>query len=155
MVRLDTTHTRLVGCLLLGGLALVLSAPGRAAAQPPYDGIVVFGTSLSDSGNAFALRGGANTPPDYVVDPLLIPSAPYARGGHHFTNGATWVEQYARSRGLAGTVRPAFRGSSAIATNYAVAAARAYDDGKNVNLSAQVDAFLDATGGVASPRPST
>jgi len=152
MVRLDTTHTRLVGCLLLGGLALVLSAPGRAAAQQAYDGIVVFGTSLSDSGNAFALRGGANTPPDYVVDPLLIPSAPYARGGHHFTNGATWVEQYARSRGLAGTVQPAFRGSSAIATNYAVAAARAYDDGRNVNLSAQVDAFLDATGGVASPR---
>jgi phospholipase/lecithinase/hemolysin len=151
MVRLDTIHSRLVRCLLLGGLALVLAAPGRAVAQPPYDGIVVFGTSLSDSGNAFALRGGANTPPDYVVDPLLIPSAPYARGGHHFTNGATWVEQYARSRGLAGTVQPAFRGSSAIATNYAVAAARAYDDGKNVNLSAQVDAFLDATGGVASP----
>jgi len=152
MVMFGTIRTRLVRWMFVGGVALVLTATGRAAAQPQYDGIVVFGTSLSDTGNAFALRGGANTPPDYVVDPLLIPSAPYAKGGHHFTNGATWVEQYARSRGLAGTVQPAFRGSSAIATNYAVAAARAYDDGRNVNLSAQVDAFLDATGGVASPR---
>ena len=39
---------------------------------------MVFGTSLSDPGNAFALRGGTNTPPDYLLDPLLIPSAPYA-----------------------------------------------------------------------------
>ena len=38
-----------------------------------------------------------------------------------------------------------------MATNYAVAAARARDDGKNLNLSAQVDAFLEASGGVASP----
>src|SRR5690606_29453553 len=86
-----------------------------------------------------------------IVDPLLIPGAPYARGGHHFTNGATWVEQFARSRGLAGSVRPAFQGASAVATNFAVAAARAYDDGMNVNLSAQVDAFLASTAGVASP----
>jgi phospholipase/lecithinase/hemolysin len=151
MVTFHFVHPTLVRCMVAGSLALALTATGIAAAQPPYDGIVVFGTSLSDSGNAFALRGGVNTPPDYLVDPLLIPAAPYAKGGHHFTNGATWIEQFARSRGLAGTVRPAFRGSSAAATNYAVAAARAYDDGTNVNLSAQVDAFLEATGGVAAP----
>lgn len=152
MVRFTFVHTSLVRCMFAGSLALALTATGIAAAQPQYDGIVVFGTSLSDSGNAFALRGGANTPPDYLVNPLLIPDAPYARGGHHFTNGATWVEQFARSRGLAGTVRPAFQGSSAVAANYAVGAARAYDDGMNVNLSAQVDAFLARSGGVASPR---
>ena len=59
------------------------------SAKAPFGGIVVFGTSLSDPGNAFALRGGTNTPPDYDIDPLLVPSAPYARGGHHFSNGAT------------------------------------------------------------------
>lgn len=85
----------------------------------PYSGIVVFGTSLSDSGNAFALRGSANTPPDYDVNPLLVPNAPYMRGGHHFSNGATWVEQFARSLGLAGTVRPAYGSESPIAGNYA------------------------------------
>jgi phospholipase/lecithinase/hemolysin len=120
-----------------------------AIGRQPYSGIVVFGTSLSDSGNAFALRGGTNTPPDYLVDPLLVPSVPYARGGHHFSNGATWIEQFARSVGLAGSVRPAFGASSPTATNYAVGAARAYDDGSNVNLSDQVSAFLTDVGGVA------
>ena len=75
--------------------ALATTVPTLAAcARAPSSAIVVFGTSLSDSGNAFALRG-ANTPPDYLVNPLLIPDAPYARGGPHFTNGATWVEQLA------------------------------------------------------------
>jgi outer membrane lipase/esterase len=119
--------------------------------RAPYSAIVVFGTSLSDSGNAFALRGGTNTPPDYILDPLLVPGAPYARGGHHFSDGATWVEQFARSLRLAGSVRPAFASESLTATNYAVGAARAYDDGRNFNLSNQVQAFLaDHAGGVPS-----
>jgi phospholipase/lecithinase/hemolysin len=129
--------------------AVTIASP--AAAQAPYDGIVVFGTSLSDSGNAFALRGATSTPPDYGLDPLLVPSAPYARGGLHFSNGATWVEQFARSIGLAGSVRPALTGSDSEATNYAIAAARAREDGVNLNLPWQVDAFLQRTQGVASP----
>jgi len=58
---------------------------------------------------------------------LLVPGAPYARGVHHLSNGATWVEQFARSVPLAGSVRPAFASDSLGATNYAVGAARAYD----------------------------
>jgi phospholipase/lecithinase/hemolysin len=134
----------------VGAVAMVAVAAGGVETAPraPFDGIVVFGASLSDSGNAFALRGGTNTPPDYLMDPLLVPSVPYARGGHHFSNGATWVEQYARSMGLAGSARPAFE-SDGRGTNYAVAAARAWEDGLNFNLSAQVDAFLQDAGGVA------
>lgn len=127
----------------------VVATAGPAAAQVPYDRIVVFGTSLSDPGNAFALWGATNTPPDFLVDPLLVPSAPYARGGQHFSNGATWIEQFARSIGLAGSVRPAFTGSDAQATNYAVGGARAREDGVNVNLPTQVEAFLQQTQGVA------
>ena len=111
-------------------------------AQPPYSRVVVFGTSLSDSGNAFALRGGTNTPPDYDMDPFLVPQVPYTRGGHHFSNGATWIEQFAQSRGLAGSTRPAFAAPDSDATNYAVGAARAYEDGQNLNLSLQVETFL-------------
>jgi phospholipase/lecithinase/hemolysin len=135
---------------VLGATAILTVASGDVsrAADRPFGGIVVFGTSLSDPGNAFALRGGTNTPPDYQVDPLLVPSVPYARGGHHFSNGATWVEQFARSRGMAGSVRPAFLESGA-ATNFAVGGARARDDGHNVNLTAQVDAFLAQVDGVA------
>ena len=137
-----------VGCAAV----VVLSIPAVIAEErSAYSGIVVFGTSLSDSGNAFALGGGVNTPPDFQFDGLLVPAVPYARGGHHFSNGATWVEQLARSLGLAGSVRPAYASESSRATNYAVGSARAYEDGRNVNLSAQVQAFLADSGGVARP----
>ena len=132
--------------------ALALTVPALSASGPaPYSGIVVFGTSLSDSGNAFALRGAASTPPDYGLNPFLIPSAPYARGGHHFTNGATWIEQFARSLRLAGSVRPAYGSDSPNATNYAVGGARACDGPSDnaVNLADQVDAFLSDANGTA------
>ena len=138
-------RTAVFGAVAVLALA---TATTRTAAQGPFASIVAFGASLSDSGNAFALRGGTNTPPDYLLDPLLVPSAPYARGGHHFSNGATWIEQFARSQGLAGSARPAYLSSGA-GTNYAVGAARACEDGLNVNLSTQVDAFLGQAGGVA------
>ncbi len=117
-------------------------APGLATAQASFGRIVVFGTSLSDPGNAFALTGLANKPPYDALDQLLVPDRPYARGGHHFSNGATWIEQFAVPLGLAGTVRPAFQDAGRHATNYAVGGARAYDDKKNVNLGVQVEAFL-------------
>jgi phospholipase/lecithinase/hemolysin len=132
---------------LMALLALAFAAPASAA-RAPFDQIVVFGTSLSDSGNGFVLTGQNNTPPDYLQDIFMVPGAPYARGGHHLSNGATWIEQFARPLGLAGSVRPAFRGSSG-ATNYAVDAARAYDDGINVNLADQVGRFLQDVGNVA------
>src|SRR6478672_9587825 len=120
-MRLRTTASLGLAAMLA---AVPLSTP--VAAQAPFGGIVVFGTSLSDPGNAFALRGGTNTPPNYLLDPLLVPSAPYARGGHHFSNGATWVEQFARSTGLAASVRPSFLAADPTATNYAVGGARAH-----------------------------
>jgi phospholipase/lecithinase/hemolysin len=138
--------------LLIAVLPLVVAVPRAASAQDGPSHIVVFGASLSDSGNAFALRGGSNTAPDYSVDPLLVPGRPYSRGGHHFSNGATWIEQWALAQGLEWSVRPAFQSSAAGATNYAVGGARAYDDGINLNLSMQVATFLEESGGVA---PST
>ena len=126
-----------------------LAAPHFAAAQPRFDGLVVFGTSLSDPGNAFALRGGTNTPPDYDVDPFLVPSTPYARGGHHFSDGATWVEQLARSLGLAASANPALANQSKKAANYAVGGARANDRPDTFDLAEQTGAFLSERGGVA------
>ncbi len=145
--RISPSFTRnlIVACLLAW-----LAAPSTAAAQSSFSGIVVFGTSLSDPGNAFALNGAAGTPHDFLMNPLLIPSAPYAKGGHHFSNGATWIEQYARTVGLAGSVRPALA-SNGSATNFAVGAARAYSDGINFNLARQVDTFLERSGGIAAP----
>ena len=135
--------------LCLAAAAMLAATAVPAGAQAPLSHIVVFGTSLSDSGNAFALRGAASTPPDYQLDPLLVPGAPFARGGLHFSNGATWIEQLARSLGLAGSVRPAFASASPGSTNYAVGGARAYADGNNVNLGDQVQAFLTDARGLA------
>lgn len=147
MIETDRTQSRFTRWRLVGCLSLVLSTPGWASAQSGFTGIVVFGTSLSDPGNAFALRGDQSTPPDYGLNPLLIPSAPYARGGHHFSNGATWIEQFGRSIGMGGSVRPALGSSALSATNFAVGAARAYEDGVNFNLTRQVDTYLQRSGG--------
>lgn len=95
-----------------GLLAMAMAAPMGATAQTTFSRIVVFGDSLSDPGNAFVLRSALSTPPYDTLDPLLIPDSPYAKGGHHFSNGATWIEQFARPLGLAGNVRPAFQGQA-------------------------------------------
>jgi phospholipase/lecithinase/hemolysin len=125
------------------------SASSGRAAGASADGVVVFGTSLSDAGNAFVFSGGTNGPPSYSVSPLLIPDRPYSMGGHHFSNGATWIEQFALGHGWGASVQPAFQSTSPQAANYAVGAARAREDGVQFNLSKQVNAFLEQSGGVA------
>lgn len=122
---------------------------GSAVASAPFNALVVFGTSLSDPGNAFALVGRSGTPPDYGLDEWLVPTLPYARGGHHLSNGATWIEQLARPLGLARYAGPAFRADGSPAANYAVGAARATVSGLSIDLPLQVAAFLQDTGGVA------
>jgi phospholipase/lecithinase/hemolysin len=134
---------------LIGLLIAALAVPGWAADAAPE--VVVFGTSLSDPGNAFALRGGTNAPPSYDVDPLFVPTSPYAYGGHHFTNGSTWIEQLGLILGFAEDVQPALASEGVMAANFAVGSARAWEDGINVNLADQVDAYLQRTGGVADP----
>ena len=138
--------------LLMHCIVLLLVAVPSTSAQAPAEKLVVFGTSLSDPGNAFALVGGTNTPPDYLVDPLfLTPGAPYTRGGHHFTNGPTWIEQLAPTLRANVNAQPAFKGANPRAMNFAIGTSRAREDGINPSFAFQVDAFLQLTGGVASP----
>lgn len=137
--------------LMAGCLVLSLHLPGQSAAQGPVGGLVVFGTSLSDPGNAYAALGAATTPPDWSVDPFLVPDRPYARGGHHFSNGATWIEQFAGPNGLAASAKGAFtRGGG---TNFAFGGARARNFGTSPSLAVQVGLFLQATGGTAPSAP--
>jgi phospholipase/lecithinase/hemolysin len=128
-------------------LAVVIAAPMETAAKTTFSRIVVFGDSLSDPGNDFALINTQNTPPYDNIDlPTVIPHAPYAKGGHHYSNGATWVEQFAKLRGLAQYVTPAWQSAGTKAANYAVGGGRAYDDPTNVNLTDQVNEFLADVG---------
>lgn len=137
-----------VAGILIGLIASVAVAPGTALAQGQPQRVVVFGDSLSDPGNAFPFAGTNATPPDYSLNILLSPSAPYARGGHHFSNGPTWIEQLAVPLGATRSVLPAFIGSNPFAMNFAIGTARARTDGINPGLSLLVATFVQKTGGV-------
>jgi phospholipase/lecithinase/hemolysin len=142
----------LASLVAVGGLA----TPVPAAENAPYasiDRIVAFGTSLTDTGNAFfwlsepANRNqncGAplNVPPYDALDDLLVPDGPYAKGGHHFTNGATWIEGMARYLVLSGNARPAIQNPGMEASNYATGGARAVHFPCRFNLPDQVGAYL-------------
>lgn len=124
-----------------------LLLPGLTIAGNADDGIVIFGDSLSDTGNKYYITGFANTPPySELLDLLMVSDGPYTRGGLHHSNGATWVEQYARPLGQAGHVRPALR-SQGKASNYAYGGARASGEiqivpNSNQHLPEQVGKFL-------------
>ncbi len=130
-----------------GVLLLQFFLPGFAAAQDNTNGLVVFGDSLSDTGNKYAITGFANTPPySELLEFFLVADGPYTRGGLHHSNGATWIEQYARPLGQEGYVRPALR-SQGTARNYAYGGARARLEpviipNANQHLPTQVTNFL-------------
>ena len=123
-----------------------------------FNGMVVFGTSLSDPGNHIIEFGTT------ALQPFApIPDASYAIGGHHFTNGATWVEQLATSLHLPRGGSPALR-KGGVFGNYAMGRARLrpcasvpaacpagqYPFGV-VEVSFEVNQFLADVGGQAPP----
>jgi phospholipase/lecithinase/hemolysin len=145
-------------------LAVACLAPDGAFADDRFNhhrfikSIVVFGDSLSDSGNAFALNGGDFVgPPGYGMAGLdlvtLIPGAPYEGG--RFSNGRTWIERLAGAVGLGSSVKPAVPGAlfgedDGRAANYAVGGARAAPEGP-FHLTEQVGLFLADIRGRARP----
>jgi outer membrane lipase/esterase len=139
-------------------LTLLLVPTARAAAQSSDLPLVVFGDSISDSGNAFSAIHTNATPPDFGLNAFLVPQAPYAMGGHHFTNGNTWIEQLAMRFGIGRSTLPAFASANPHAMNFAVATARARVTPCNPaaafcnpSLAFEIAAFLQKTGGVAPP----
>lgn len=121
-------------------LGLLLAGTAKAT---DFDSIVVFGDSLSDPGNYFHLFGEQSVQP---FEPDNIPSAPYAAGGHHFSNGETWIELLSRRLGMAPSGSPALV-APGVFQNYAVGRSRARDDLLDLvfheeNLTSQVDRFI-------------
>jgi len=146
----SSIHRRLSRLVALAVGTLVCASAIAQSAQ--IDRLVFFGDSLTDSGNSFvwlkqpdysACGTRVNVPPYDMLDDLLIPDGPYAIGGHHFSNGATWAENLARSVALAANARPAFGNAGVKASNYAVGGARAIADYPcRFNLPAQVGMYL-------------
>jgi len=101
---------------------------------------VVFGDSLSDSGNFYAEMGQVVLPPF-----VPIPDAPYAMGGHHFSNGATWVERMATWMRANPSAKPAMV-NPGVFSNYAFGRARARPNATTFapyDFGTQVELFLD------------
>lgn len=130
--------------IFAAGVFLFMLLVSGSAAAGPYQRLVVFGDSLSDPGNAFALIQRVSVPPFE-----LIPDAPYARGGLHFSNGSTWIEQLGADLHLGMSAGPALR-APGVFSNYAVGAARARP-GALDDLGSQVVSFLGDFGGAAPP----
>jgi phospholipase/lecithinase/hemolysin len=126
-------------------LALLVAVPLSAGASArEHDGIqlVVFGDSLSDPGNFYAIYHEASVRPF-----APIPDAPYAIGGMHYSNGPTWIEQLGREMhsGISAGPAMAHKGGS----NFAVGRARARAGAPSFpyyDLSTQVGLFLDQSG---------
>jgi len=126
---------RLISKLLCS--ALLVSASMTASA---YSSLVVFGDSLSDSGNNeafFTSQGyGALGDSQIVINNTYIPKFTYASGV--YSNGPVWASQLANSLGITGFA-PSWLGG----TNYAYGGARTYDDPEVIaGLVKQKDQYL-------------
>lgn len=130
------TKARLSG--MLSVLLLLFSFAQAHSQEAGHIRLFIFGDSLSDAGNAWLATGATSMAP-YA----LIPAAPYAIGGHHFSDGKTWAERLAQdlganSSGKASLASPGKNG------NYAFGGARARAGSGSPSPSAalQIQSFL-------------
>lgn len=121
-------------------LALLPLATGIVSADTDYgySRMFVFGASFLDPGNNFAVTGETAHPP---FDPMSLSS--YGIGGHHYSNGRTWVEVMAKEMHLTKWAQPAYRNPKFgnYAYGYAYARDVAYATGPS--LGEQVQAWID------------
>ncbi len=111
-----------------------LVAVSLSAQAGPFSSLVVFGDSLSDTGNLSIATGGA----------LPGTAQPYAAG--RYSDGPLWVETLASGLGLTGEASPYLAGGN----NYAYAGARTGTDPSPPGVLAQVAGIW---GGAAAPNP--
>ncbi len=114
-------------------LALI---PAIGAADNVFARLFVFGDSLSDPGNRYAVTGETAKAP---YEP--IPSAAYAIGGHHFSNGRTWAERLAQNLNDNNGGKPALEKPGQYG-NYAYGGARARNVGSGTSSGDQVGLFV-------------
>lgn len=122
------------GLALLAALLIGISGQAAAGDEIEINEIVVFGDSLSDTGNVFALT---DLNPDF---PIPIPASPTWFEGR-FTNGPVWHEAFADGLGVMPQSLPAFGGG----LNYAFGGAE-YGSGFSAtgtpNVGTQIDWYL-------------
>ncbi len=118
---------------------LILFSSLSFAATPQFGELIVFGDSLSDTGNIKSLVDAG------IVSPDPHPSPPYAPG--RFSNGPVAVEGLAAALGLDAS-SSLHLVNLFVGSNFAVGGARAARPG-GTDLAVQVQAFLASRGGLA------
>lgn len=120
-------------------LAMLPLAAGPAFAEPDdgYSRMFVFGASFIDPGNHFAVTGETAHPPFELFGPS------YGVGGHHFSNGRTWVELMAQEMGLTRWAKPAYRNPAFGNYAFGYARAREVDGDPLPSLYDQVQAWIN------------
>lgn len=124
------------GAMSVLGAALLFAQGVMAEQEPMY----VFGDSLSDAGNVYQLTGEVAQKP---FEP--VPAAPYARGGHHFSDGKTWAEQFATEIGRGKGGKASLKGNGGNG-NYAFGGARARPAGTSPSSDVQIAMYLQEHG---------
>lgn len=120
-------------------LALLPLAAGTAFADEGsgYSRMFVFGASFLDPGNNFAVTGETAHPP-FAPDS----HASYGIGGHHYSNGRTWVEVLAQKLDLTDWAKPAYRDPTFGNYAYGYALARDVDFPAGPGLGDQVQEWI-------------
>lgn len=131
--------------------ALAAAAIASMPAQAAYSGLIVFGDSLSDSGNNYIALGPATapfppiTPNTDITSNGFVPSLPYQGAPIPvYSNGPVWATHFAAALGLSAT--PSLAGGGNFAFGGAVTSGTS---GFPFSLTDQVAQFLGATGGAA------
>ena len=93
--------------VLVFALFILFILPGRASAQAPYDSLITFGDSLSDTGNVFILSSALGIDP--APPPSISPHQTYFAG--RFSNGPVafeylWQMISGKAPGSPGALRP-------------------------------------------------
>jgi outer membrane lipase/esterase len=126
-------------------VALSLFAAGSASAGP-YGSLVVFGDSLSDSGNNAA--AGLFDPTQVITGNAYVPSSTYASSV--YSNGPVWASDFATILGV--PLMPSLLGG----TNFAFGGATTDTPGSGpggfpFSLLSQASQYLGTSGGYVSP----
>ena len=140
---------------LLARAAAGLGLCAAALSASAYSSLVVFGDSLSDSGNNAVLMAqayGGTLPPVSIGNDSVFSTVPSAFGT--YTNGKVWTQYLAQSLGV--VLIPSLLPSG---TNYAFGGAQTGLNGNDIpqlpgfpySMRTQLDSYLSATGNAADP----
>jgi outer membrane lipase/esterase len=123
-----------------GTVALALLSGVPAAA---FDGLVILGDSLSDSGNNYLALNLQTTPNSAITSNGYIPTYPYT--STVYSNGPVWASSFATAFGL--SAAPSLAGGS----NFAFGGAETSFQSPSTapSLTTQMGMFLGASGGMA------